>query len=64
VSKQTTPGSRWQHDLKNQLGIVLGYSDLILEDLDTSHPLREDLEEIQRAAQHAMALVTELDETS
>jgi hypothetical protein len=25
---------RWKHDLKNQLGIVLGFSALMLEELD------------------------------
>lgn len=55
--------ARWRHDLKNQLGIVLGYSELILQDLDRDHQLRADLEEILKAAQQAMALVGELDGT-
>lgn len=55
------PTGRWQHDLKNQLGIVLGYSELTLQDLDKSHPLRPDLEEILKAAQQAMLLLDELD---
>ena len=58
---ENLPTTRWRHDLKNQLGIVLGYSELALEDLDTAHPLRADLEEIQKAAQQAMALVDQLD---
>ena len=40
------PNARWRHDLKNQLGIVLGYSELILEEMDQSNPLRENVEEI------------------
>ena len=56
-----TPGARWRHDLKNQLGIVLGYSELILQDLDQSNPLREDLKEILKAAQQAMTLVAQID---
>lgn len=56
------PSSRWRHDIKNQLGIVLGYAELILQDLDEAHPLRADLNEILKAAQQAMALVGELDE--
>ena len=58
---ENLPTTRWRHDLKNQLGIVLGYSELALEDLDTAHPLRADLEEIQKAALQAMALVDQLD---
>ena len=58
-----SPSARWRHDLKNQLGIVLGYSELILQDMDTAHPLRGDLEEILKAAQQAMALVAEFDST-
>ena len=57
--KYATP--RWRHDLKNQLGIVLGFSELILQDLDKNHPLRADLEEILGAGQQAMRLVGELD---
>ena len=55
------PSARWRHDLKNQLGIVLGYSELVLQELDAVHPLRADLEEILKAAQQAMALVGEID---
>lgn len=55
------PNARWRHDLKNQLGIVLGYSELLLQDLDQASPLREDLIEIQKAAQQAMTLVAQLE---
>jgi signal transduction histidine kinase len=58
---ENVPTTRWRHDLKNQLGIVLGYSELALEDLNTARALRADLEEIQKAAQQAMALVDQLD---
>jgi hypothetical protein len=54
-------GKRWRHDLKNQLGIVLGFSELILQDLTDQHPLRADLDEILTAAQKAMALIAELE---
>ncbi len=60
---ENVPNARWRHDLKNQLGIVLGYSELILEDMEQTHPLRADLEEIRKAGQQAMALVVELGET-
>lgn len=55
------PSARWRHDLKNQLGIVLGYSELILQDLDQSNPLREDFNEILKAAQQAMTLVAQIE---
>lgn len=55
------PDARWRHDLKNQLGIVLGYSELVLQDLETSNPLREDVQEIVKAARQAMMLVGQID---
>jgi hypothetical protein len=54
--------TRWQHDVKNQLGIVLGYSELLLQDLEESHPMRADVVEILKAAQAAMELVKQLDQ--
>lgn len=58
------PGSRWRHDMKNQLGIVLGFSELVLQDLGESHPLRPDVEEILNAARRAMLLVEQFEEPS
>ena len=55
------PNARWRHDLKNQLGIVLGYSELILEEMDQSSPLRENVEEILKAAQHALRLMGQIE---
>lgn len=57
-----TPDARWRHDLKNQLGIVLGFSELLLEDLDKESPIRADLEEILKAGRRAMALVDGFEE--
>lgn len=57
-----TPDARWRHDLKNQLGIVLGFSELLLEDLDKASPIRADLEEILKAGRRAMALVDGFEE--
>lgn len=59
---EQAPSSRWRHDLKNQLGIVLGFSELVLQDLDAAHPSRADVEEILKAAQNAMALVDQFNE--
>ncbi len=57
-----TPDARWRHDLKNQLGIVLGFSELLLEDLDKESPIRADLEEILKAGRRAMALIDGFDD--
>jgi hypothetical protein len=48
------------HRLKNHLGIVVGYCDLLLADAAESDRLRTDLAEIHKAARDAMALVPEL----
>lgn len=54
---------RWRHDLKNQIGIVLGFSELILQDTQKDHPLRADIEEVLKAARQAMILIDELEES-
>jgi signal transduction histidine kinase len=59
-----TPDARWRHDLKNQLGIVLGFAELLLQDLDEKHPLRADIEEILKAGERAMGLVESVEEQS
>ena len=55
------PNARWRHDLKNQLGIILGYSELMLERMDPSNPFREDVEEILKAAQQALTLMRQIE---
>jgi hypothetical protein len=54
--------ARWRHDLKNQLGIVLGFSELLLNELDPASPHRADIEEIHTAAQRALELVATVPE--
>jgi signal transduction histidine kinase len=54
------PNAQWRHDLKNQLGIVIGFAEVVLADLDPSNPMREDIEEIHAAAQRAMAMIRAL----
>ena len=41
------------HDLNNQLAVILNYTSFVLEDTAPDDPRREDLLEIQRAAQRA-----------
>ena len=48
---------KWRHDLKNQLGIVLGFSELLLNDMDPQNAHRADIEEIHTAARRALALL-------
>jgi signal transduction histidine kinase len=55
------PDATWRHDLKNQLGVIVGYAELIQQGLDQSSPLRSEVEEIMRAAQHALMLVMKLE---
>lgn len=51
---------RWRHDMKNQLGIVLGFSDLLMQEMDPADARRADLQEIHTAATHAMELLAML----
>ena len=51
---------QWTHDLKNQLGIVLGFSELLLEDLEIADPRRTDAQEIHTAACRALALLSDV----
>ena len=60
MSERNPPLGRWQHDMKNQLGIVLGFSDLLLQELDPSDAKRADLLEIHAAATRAMELLGRL----
>jgi len=57
VSDAPEPAGRWRHDVKNQLGIVLGFSELMLQEMEPSDPRRPDIEEIHAAATRAMALI-------
>jgi signal transduction histidine kinase len=45
------------HDMKNLLGIVIGYSNLLLEDMPAGDARRPDLEEIRKAGEKALALL-------
>ena len=48
------------HQFKNQLGIVIGFCDLLLLEVAESDPKHADLLEIRRAANAAVALLPEL----
>jgi signal transduction histidine kinase len=49
---------KWRHDLKNQLGIVVGFSELLLSEMDAADRHRADIEEIHTAAQRALDLLS------
>jgi signal transduction histidine kinase len=48
---------KFVHDMKNMLGIVIGYSNLLLEDLPPGDPRREDINEIRKAGESALSLL-------
>ena len=48
------------HDLNNVLGVVVGYSELLLDDLEASNPLRQGIETIMTGGQKAAAIVQDL----
>ncbi|MEI6350223.1 MAG: ATP-binding protein [Verrucomicrobiota bacterium] len=48
------------HDFNNLLTIFAGYTDMLLADLGPDDPQREPLEEMQRAAERATALTSQL----
>lgn len=48
------------HDFNNILSVILGYTDIVLQDLETDNPLRPDILEIHRAAERARDLTQQL----
>ena len=48
------------HDFNNMLSVILSYTELITGSLDADSPLRPDLAQIARAAQHAGELTHQL----
>jgi signal transduction histidine kinase len=43
------------HDMRNLLGIIIGYSNLLLEELPSDDPRRSDVDEIRKAGEAAIA---------
>jgi two-component system cell cycle sensor histidine kinase/response regulator CckA len=48
------------HDFNNLLTVVKGYSELMLQDMQEEHPLRQDVHEIKKAADRAVGLTRQL----
>lgn len=53
-----------EHALKNYLAIILGFSELLLQETAVDDPRRGDLEEIHKAAAAAVQLVAEQEGTA
>ena len=49
-----------RHDLKNQLGIVVGFSEILLNEMDAADRHRPDVQEIHLAAMNALDLLSRL----
>jgi hypothetical protein len=47
----------FEHALKNYIAIILGYADLMLEDMPADDPRLPDLREIHKAATAAVTLL-------
>src|SRR5207237_2383018 len=48
------------HDFNNLLTVIKGYSELMLDELKESEPLRSELDEIKKAADRAATLTRQL----
>ncbi|MCK6547798.1 GAF domain-containing protein [Myxococcota bacterium] len=48
------------HDFNNMLGVILGYAELLLEQLDPAEPMHADISEIRRAAERSAELTRQL----
>ncbi|HLP30475.1 MAG TPA: ATP-binding protein, partial [Geothrix sp.] len=48
------------HDTNNMLGVIIGYSDLVLDKLPEGSPARGDIEQIRKAALHSADLNRQL----
>ena len=48
------------HDFNNLLTAILGYSNLVLDELEPSNPARQDVNEMRKAAESAAALTQQL----
>ena len=56
-----TKADELDHSLKNCLAIILGFSELLLQESTVDDPRREDFEEIHKAATAAIRIVSEMD---
>ena len=52
---------KFVHDMKNLLGIIIGYSNVLLDDLPAEDATRSDVDEIRKAGEGAVTLLKEWD---
>jgi PAS domain S-box-containing protein len=48
------------HDLNNVLGIVVGYAEMLMGEMDEANPMRDDLEKILEGGNRSAAIVQDL----
>ncbi len=48
------------HDFNNLLTVIMGHSQVLLNDMGPGHPLRSKIEEMQKAGERAAALIRQL----
>lgn len=48
------------HDLNNVLGIVVGYAEMVLDEIDEANPLRNDVMKIMESGNRSAAIVQDL----
>lgn len=48
------------HDFNNMLNVILGYTELALEQFDSDHPVHDDLREVHSAAERSAELTRQL----
>jgi signal transduction histidine kinase len=48
---------KFVHDMKNQLGIVIGFSNLLLDEMAPDDPRRADLDEVRKAGETALEIL-------
>jgi signal transduction histidine kinase len=48
------------HDFNNMLGVILGHAEMAKEQVDATHPIYDDLEEIRKAAERSANLTRQL----
>ena len=60
MSDKQPPSDRWIHDMKNCLGIVMGFADLLLDEMPPDDTRREDIQEIANAARRAVQLMLQV----
>jgi signal transduction histidine kinase len=57
---ETTKEPDIVHRLKNYICIISGFSELLINESSEADPRRDDLQEIYKAAQAAMAMMPDL----